>query len=221
VFLPHKAVREPQKSAFLRGILAWLLKVLRYQNNTKEAIVTTLHIDASINGANSASRAISSSIVSRLKAADPSARVVYRDLAADPLPHLTLDAFADTSVLDEFLAADTVVIGAPMYNFSLPSQLKAWIDRILVAGVTFRYTASGPEGLAGGKRVIVALARGGFYDAGSPAAGLEHLESYLRGIFNFIGIEPEFVAADGLNISPEQRAASVSQALGESVRLAA
>ena len=142
-------------------------------------------------------------------------------MPSNPLPHLTLDAFADTSVLDEFLAADTIVIGAPMYNFTLPSQLKAWIDRILIAGKTFRYTANGPEGLAGGKRVIVALARGGFYDASSPAASLEHLETYLRGVFNFIGIEPEFVAADGLAVSPEQREESISQALGTTIRLAA
>jgi FMN-dependent NADH-azoreductase len=108
-----------------------------------------------------------------------------------------------------------------MYNFTLPTQLKAWIDRIMIAGKTFRYTADGPEGLAGGKRVIVALARGGFYEQGSPARALEHLETYLRGIFNFIGIEPEFVAADGLNISPEQRDSSIKLALGETVRLAA
>ena len=108
-----------------------------------------------------------------------------------------------------------------MYNFSLPTQLKAWIDRIVIAGKTFHYTANGPEGLAGGKRVIIALARGGFYDANSPAAALEHLESYLRGVFNFIGIEPEFVRADGLAISPDQRDASIKQALGETVRLAA
>jgi FMN-dependent NADH-azoreductase len=108
-----------------------------------------------------------------------------------------------------------------MYNFTLPSQLKAWLDRILVAGKTFRYTENGPEGLAGGKRVIVALARGGMYDAGSPAAALEHLESYLRGIFNFIGIDPEFVAADGLNFGPEHREASLNAALGETMLLAA
>jgi FMN-dependent NADH-azoreductase len=181
--------------------------------------VTILHIDSSISGENSASRAISRSIVDRLRGAD--AQVVTRDLVNEPLPHLTLDAFADTSVLDEFLGADTIVIGAPMYNFTLPTQLKAWLDRILVAGKTFRYTESGPEGLAGGKRVIVALARGGFYDAKSPAAALEHLETYLRGVFNFIGIEPEFVAADGLAIGPEQREQSISVALGETVRLAA
>jgi FMN-dependent NADH-azoreductase len=183
--------------------------------------VTVLHIDASINGENSASRAISRSIVDQLTIERGGADIVYRDLAANPLPHLTLDAFADTSVLDEFLAADTVVIGAPMYNFTLPTQLKAWVDRILIAGKTFRYTANGPEGLAGGKRVIVGLARGGFYNQGSPASALEHLETYLRGIFNFIGIEPEFVAADGLSIGPEQRDASIKLALGETVRLAA
>jgi len=183
--------------------------------------VTILHIDSSINGENSASRAISQSIVDQLTIEGGGADIVYRDLVSEPLPHLTLDAFADTTVIDEFLAADTVVIGAPMYNFTLPSQLKAWLDRILVAGKTFRYTENGPEGLASGKRVVVALARGGFYDAGSPASALEHLESYLRGVFNFIGITPEFVAADGLAIGPEQRERSISQALGETVRLAA
>ena len=183
--------------------------------------MTILHIDSSITGENSASRAVSKSIIDQLKSAQWGEEIVYRDLASEPLSHLTLAAFADSTVLDEFLAADTIVIGAPMYNFTLPSQLKAWIDRILVAGKTFRYTESGPEGLAKGKRVIVALARGGFYDSGSPAASLEHLESYLRGVFNFIGIEPEFVAADGLNISPEHREASIKQALGETIRLAA
>lgn len=180
--------------------------------------MTILHVDSSISGENSASRAISRSIVERLRG---SSEVVTRDLVSDPLPHLTLDAFADTKVLDEFLAADTIVIGAPMYNFTLPTQLKAWLDRIIVAGTTFRYTDTGPQGLAGGKRVIIALARGGFYGEGSPAAALEHLETYLRGIFNFIGIEPEFVAADGLAIGPEQREGSIRQAIDETVRLAA
>ena len=183
--------------------------------------MTILHVDSSITGENSASRTLTRSIVEQLRSGRPGAGVVYRDLAANPLPHLTLDAFADTSVLDEFLAADTVVVGAPMYNFTLPTQLKAWIDRLAVAGKTFRYTRNGPEGLAGGKRVVIGLARGGFYREGSPAAALEHLETYLRGIFNFIGIEPEFVAADGLNIGPEQREQSISNALGEALRLAA
>ena len=183
--------------------------------------MTILHIDSSITGENSVSRILTRRIVDQLRAGDGDVHVVQRDLVAQPLDHLTLDAFADSAVLDEFLDADTVVIGAPMYNFTLSSQLKSWLDRILVAGKTFRYTANGPEGLAGDKRVIVALSRGGFYDANSPAASLEHLESYLRGVFNFIGIDPEFVAADGLAISPEQRDLSIRHALGETVRLAA
>ena len=183
--------------------------------------MTILHIDSSISGENSASRQLTKSLVDQLKTSQWREQVVYRDLAANPLPHLTFDAFADTAVLDEFLAADTVVIGAPMYNFTLPTQLKAWIDRLAIAGTTFHYTENGPEGLVKDKRVIIALARGGFYGEGSPAAALEHLETYLGGMFNFIGVEPEFVAADGLAIGPEQRAQSISEALGETLRLAA
>ena len=183
--------------------------------------MTILHIDSSINGENSASRAITARIVDQLKALNWGEEVIYRDLAADPLPHLTLDAFADTSTLDEFLAADTIVIGAPMYNFTLPTQLKSWIDRLMVAGKTFRYTENGPEGLAGGRRVIVAIARGGVYSEGAPAAAFEHLETYLRGVFNMIGIEPEFVVAEGVNLSPEHRVTAIESALGETLRLAA
>ena len=183
--------------------------------------MTILHIDSSINGENSASREISRSIVDKVKNAQWGEEVVYRDLAANPLPHLTLDAFADSSALDEFLAADTIVIGAPMYNFSLPTQLKAWIDRLMVAGKTFRYTENGPEGLASGRRVIIGLAKGGVYSGESPAAALEHLETYLRGVFNFMGIEPEFVVAEGLNLSPDNRTSAIEQALGETIRLAA
>ena len=183
--------------------------------------MTILKIDSSITGDNSVSRILTEHIVNQLEPSNLGETVIRRDLVAQPLDHLTLGAFADSTVIDEFLAADTIVIGAPMYNFTLPTQLKAWLDRILVAGQTFRYTANGPEGLVGDKRVIIGLARGGIYDAGSPAAALEHLETYLRGVFGFIGISPEFFAADGLAISPEQRDASVRQALGETVSLAA
>ena len=183
--------------------------------------MTILHIDSSITGDNSVSRLVTARIVEQLRAADPEANVIERDLVAQPLDHLTLGAFADTSTLDEFLAADTIVIGAPMYNFTLPSQLKAWLDRILIAGKTFRYTESGPEGLASGKRVIVALSRGGFYNDSSPAAQLEHLETYLAGVFGFIGIVPEFVHADGIAVGPEQREAGIANGLAEVERLAA
>ena len=175
--------------------------------------MTILHIDSSITGEASVSRQVSQAIVAAIVTGHDT--VVRRDLAAEPLPHLTLDQLADRRVLDEFLAADTVVIGAPMYNFTLPTQLKAWIDRIMVAGETFRYTADGPEGLTGPKRVIVALARGGFYGADAPARALEHLESYLRGVFGFIGIEAEFIAADGIATGPEGREAALAQALAQ------
>ena len=177
--------------------------------------MTILHIDSSITGEASITRQLTASIVDRLTSADPAATVIRHDLVAQPLPHLTLDALADHTLVDEFLAADTVVIGAPMYNFTLPTQLKAWLDRLLIAGRTFRYTPDGPEGLAGGRRVIVALARGGFYGPGTPAASVEHLETYLRAAFGFIGITPEFVIAEGIAVSPEQRAQSLAAALEE------
>jgi FMN-dependent NADH-azoreductase len=180
--------------------------------------MTILHIDSSINGENSVSRVLTRSIVDQLRAADPKAEVIVRDLANQPLPHLTLESFADSSTVEEFLDADTVVIGAPMYNFTLPSQLKAWIDRVLIAGKTFRYSAEGPQGLAGNKRVIAAISRGGFYD---DANALEHVETYLRGVFGFIGITPEFVHADGIAVGPAQREAGIANGLLEVERLAA
>lgn len=179
--------------------------------------MTILHIDSAITGDHSASRGLTAAIVRELTAADPSQHVTYRDLAADPLPHLTLPAFGEAdsqAALAEFQAADTVVIGAPMYNFTIPSQLKAWIDRILVAGQTFRYTDTGAvEGLSGAKRVIVAVARGGLYGADSAQRDLEHAERYLADVFAFIGVgRVEFVIAEGLKISDDHRATSVAQA---------
>jgi FMN-dependent NADH-azoreductase len=178
-----------------------------------------LHVDSSIQGGASASRALTRAIVARWKKAHPDAQVTYRDLAGDELPHLThaaltganeLEAARNAAVLEEFLGADVVVLGAPMYNFALPSQLKAWVDRISVAGKTFRYTARGPEGLAGGKQVIIALSRGGIYPPGSPA---EFVESYLKFLFGFLGVrDVTFVRAEGLAHSPEQRERAVRAA---------
>ena len=180
--------------------------------------MTILKIDSSITGEASVSRQLTAAVTEQLRSASPASTLVERDLVATPLSHLTLGGSGDQDVLEEFLAADTVVIGAPMYNFTVPSQLKAWIDRILVAGTTFRYTESGPEGLAGDKRVIVAVSRGGFYD---DANALEHVETYLKGVLGFIGITPEFVHADGVNYGPEQREAGIANGLSEIERLAA
>jgi FMN-dependent NADH-azoreductase len=190
-----------------------------------------LHIDASILGANSASRELSAAVAARVSREVPGVQLTYRDLAAEPLAHLSgahlaaaqgivpesaalqKDITEGQAVLEEFLAADTVVIGAPMYNFSLPSQLKAWIDRIAVAGKTFRYGANGPEGLAGGKRVIIVTSRGGFYGPGTPAEAAEHVQTYLRAVFGFLGVtDLEFIVAEGLNVGPDQRAQAMQHA---------
>ncbi len=178
-----------------------------------------LHIDSSVFGENSASRNLTAAIVARLRAEHADIEVIRRDLAAQTLPHFTpvLEnshpcVARNAEILDEFLSADIVVIGAPMYNFAIPTQLKAWIDRILAAGKTFRYTENGPEGLAGGKRVIIASARGGIYsDAAGKASDFQ--EAYLRRVFEFIGVDnPEFVRAEGLNLGTAQRDAAMAKA---------
>jgi FMN-dependent NADH-azoreductase len=199
-----------------------------------------LHIDASILGDHSVSRQLSAAAVDRLRTSIPGLAVTYRDIGSAPLAHLSgahlaaaqgapptaaieQDLAASQAVLEEFLAADIVVIGAPMYNFTIPSQLKAWIDRILVAGKTFGYSEAGvKEGLAGDKRVIVTISRGGFYGADTPWAAGEHLETYLRWVFGFIGIDnPEIIIAEGIQIGPEQREKAVAGALQAATSLRA
>ena len=190
-----------------------------------------LHVDSSILGDVSVSRQISAAIVARLKAESPGAEVVYRDLAAAPISHLSGAYLAGQSAdvkhdqalqedvelggkaLAEFQASDTIVLGVPMYNFAVPSQLKAWVDRILVAGQTFRYTATGAEGLVHGKRAFLGISRGGMYE-GTPAAAVEHQESWLKAVFNFIGVKDvEVVRAEGIAYGPEQREKSLKAAL--------
>ncbi|MBQ4853457.1 FMN-dependent NADH-azoreductase [Rhodanobacter sp. B2A1Ga4] len=179
-----------------------------------------LHLDSSALGGYSVSRQLTADIVAELKRSTPDAVIHYHDLAAQPLPHWTPVADASdpaavlgNQLLEEFLAADVVVIGAPMYNFAISSSLKAWLDRILVAGKTFRYTANGPEGLAGGKRVIVASSRGGIYSKDAAAAAMDFQEPYLRAAFAFIGInDVEFVRAEGVAIGDEQKAAALKSA---------
>ena len=198
-----------------------------------------LHIDSSVLGPHSVSRQVSAAIVDRLGQATPALDIIYRDLAQTPLAHLSgshlaaaqgapapaefaSDLATSAAVLEEFLAADIVVIGAPMYNFTIPSQLKAWIDRILVAGKTFKYGAAGPEGLAVGKRVIVAISRGGYYGAETPYVAGEHVETYLRWVFGFVGIaDLEFVPADGIALGPDHREKALAGALQAATSLRA
>ena len=198
-----------------------------------------LHLDSSILGANSASRVLSAAVVARLTAANADLNVTYRDLAAEPITHFTAEHFAamngggehdaplrpdlatSAAVLEEFLAADIVVIGVALYNFTISTQLKAWIDRIVIGGKTFRYGEKGPEGLAGDKRVILTIARGGFYGPGTPAASLEHAETYLRGVFAFLGVTKlEVIVAEGLRVSDDQRQAAMAGAREKIAELA-
>jgi FMN-dependent NADH-azoreductase len=178
-----------------------------------------LHLDSSALGANSVTRQLTRAATARLQASVPDLQVEYRDLDAEPLAHLTgsvlagadADAAAESErVLQQFLEADVIVLGAPMYNFAVPSTLKAWIDRIAVAGRTFRYTEHGPQGLAGGKRVVVASGRGGVH-AGQPS---DFVEPYLRQVFGFLGItDIAFIHAEGMALSPQHREQAIAGAL--------
>lgn len=178
-----------------------------------------LHIDSSILGQHSASRVLSADIVASLLDIHPRARVTHLDLDTEALPHLSSRSLAGAdaaesaraaATLDQVFVADVLVIGAPMYNFSIPSTLKAWIDRVAVAGKTFRYTANGPEGLLTGKRAILAITQGGVHETG---AASEHQESYLRFVLGFLGIvDIEVVRAQGLALSPAHRERALAAA---------
>jgi FMN-dependent NADH-azoreductase len=185
-----------------------------------------LHIDSSALGANSVSRQLSQRIVAQWRATHPGTVVEYLDLAVSAPAHLSAESLGfaagpdakgltdvqrhenqvSEKLVSQFLAADVVVVGAPMYNFSIPSQLKAWIDRIAQVGRTFTYTDKGPKGLAAGKKMVIASSRGGVYSSNPAMSGLDHQESYLRTIFGFFGItDLQFVRAEGLAMGDAAR----------------
>lgn len=195
-----------------------------------------LRIDTSVSGDYSASRVLTQAIADHFRAKHPDAEITELDFASHPLPHIdpaTMGAIrfpaerhdeamkaahpAERAVLDQFLASDIVIVGAPMYNFTIPSSLKAWLDRLGVPGVTFSYSEAGPRGLAGGRRVIVALSQGGIYEVDTP---FEHHESYLRDFFAFIGIdEVEFIRANKIGLGDAAREQSLADARLEVARL--
>jgi len=200
--------------------------------------MTLLHLDSSPLGDASVSRQITAAVTAALAGSEAGTIVTYRDLAAEPVPHLggeLLQALRPApgapapdsaavraelalteELLAEFLAADTVVIGAPMYNFAIPTQLKAWIDRVAQAGRTFRYTASGPEGLAGGKRVVIVSSRGGKYAGTAFEAALDHQEAYLRAVLGFFGVtDVTVIRAEGVAMGPDARQAAIAEALSQ------
>ncbi len=192
-----------------------------------------LHIDSSILAGNSVSRQLTQNIVAEWRAGHPATAVDYLDLAQDTPSHLSAESMGfrlppqTTSLTDgqrrenaisealvsQFLAADVIVIGAPLYNFSIPSQLKAWIDRIAQAGRTFTYTDKGPKGLAGGKTVIVAITRGGVYSTSEGGRAMEHQESYLQTVLGFLGItDVRFVHAEGVAMGEAVKAEALAGA---------
>jgi FMN-dependent NADH-azoreductase len=176
------------------------------------------------------SSSVADRVIAEIRQTHPDAKVTVRDLARDPLPHIDADFLQATrtaegpqtnaqraivarsdALVDELLAADILVIAAPMYNFGIPSTLKAWIDHICRAGRTFSYSEKGPEGLAKGKRAIVISARGGIYSSG-PAQALEHQSSYLRGVLGFIGVtDVEAIDIEGVATSPENASKAVER----------
>ena len=193
------------------------------------------HIDSSVLGENSASRKLTAAIVARETSRHPGLEVTYLDLAAAPVAHLSpahigamfghapedaavqADIARGQGFIETLFAADIIVIGAPMYNFGLPTQLKAWADRILVAGKTFKYGPDGvPFGLVpAGKKVFIASTRGGLYGPGAPAAPLEHQQSHLTAMLGFIGLtDITIYNADGLAI-PDHKEQSVAAAFAE------
>ncbi|GAB7126450.1 FMN-dependent NADH-azoreductase [Silvimonas sp. JCM 19000] len=191
-----------------------------------------LHIDSSVLADNSVSRKLTAKIVAEWQAAHPGTEVAYLDLAVAAPGHLSGEILGarfvpaeghsavqkeetayTEALLEQFFAADVIVVGAPMYNFSVPSQLKAWIDRILQAGRTFRYGANGPEGLAGGKTVIIASTRGGPYSTSEVMRARDHQEAYLKTVFGFVGItDVRIVRAEGLNMGEEAKNAALASA---------
>ena len=188
-----------------------------------------LVLNSSVLGDRSASKLLVEEAVGRLVDANPDATVVHRDLGAAPIPHLTAANVAgvkgvpstdaelatlalSNELITELRAADTVVIGAPMYNFSIPTGLRAWFDYVLRAGETFSYSEAGPQGLLTGKRVIVIESRGGLYSEG-PTQAIDFQEPYLRHLLSFIGLtDVAFIHAEKIGFGPDAREAALASA---------
>jgi FMN-dependent NADH-azoreductase len=188
-----------------------------------------LVINSSVSGGNSVSRVLVEHAVAEFAKAYPSVRIVYRDLGEAPIAHLTADTLAGVRgtprteserrtrrLSDELIAelrtADTIIIGAPMYNFGVPTGLRAWFDHVLRAGETFSYSEAGPQGLLAGKRAIVIESRGGFYSEG-PAKAIDFQEPYLRQLLGFIGVtEVTFIRAEKIGFSAQARDAAIATA---------
>jgi FMN-dependent NADH-azoreductase len=196
-----------------------------------------LQVDSSVLGGQSVTRLLTAEIAAEWVRTHPGTTVEHLDLAVSAPNHFSADALGikaglqaeptdaqrrenavSEQMVSQFLAADVIVIGAPLYNFSIPTQLKAWIDRLAQIGRTFKYTDKGPVGLAGGKTVIVASARGGIYSTTEGGQAMEHQESYLKVLFGFFGItDVRFVRAEGVAMGEAPKAAALSSARADIV----
>jgi FMN-dependent NADH-azoreductase len=204
-----------------------------------------LIVSSSANGDASVSGGLAARFADAVRASDPGAHIVLRDVGANPLPHLTAETVAaikgqpateaeiearalSDALVAELQGADVIVIASPMYNFGMSSTLKAWFDHVLRAGVTFRYTAAGPEGLLKGKKAVVIESRAGFYSEG-PGAALDGQEPHIRTLLGFIGLDDvTYVRAEKLAFGPEAAEAAIAEAgealglfAGETLKLAA
>lgn len=196
-----------------------------------------LVLNSSVQGDSSVSRVLVEETVKRLVESAPQSKVFRRDLGAAPVPHLTTETLAGVrgvpsneaeratralsdELIAELRAADTIVIGAPMYNFSIPTGLRAWFDYVLRAGETFSYSVTGPKGLLGGKRAIIIESRGGLYSEG-PARAIDFQEPYLRQLLGFMGISNvAFVHAEKIGFGPEARELALNEAKAKIVAIA-
>jgi FMN-dependent NADH-azoreductase len=200
-----------------------------------------LHLDSSITGQFSVSRLLTAEVVAAEVARNPGAEIIYHDLAEAPAMHLSpahLAAFQGGPVtsealrqdlalgaryMEELFSADVIVIGAPMYNHGLPTQLKSWIDRVAVAGKTFRYTEHGPEGLLpADTKVFIVSSKGGVYSGDSPAKHLEHSETHLKAVLGLMGLKDvTVIRAEGIGLGPEARQRAIENARREIVKTGA
>jgi FMN-dependent NADH-azoreductase len=238
MIVPHSATQWRRINAYCCSIEDGICVGVKFPNAPEGVMSNILVLNSSVAGEASVSRLLVADAVAELTQRDPGATVVFRDLAADPVPHLLpstvngVRAAAETpaehearalsdKLIAEVRAADVIVVGAPMYNFSVPTTLRTWFDYVLRAGETFRYSEAGPEGLLTGKKVIVVESRGGLYSEG-PAQAVDFQEPYLRHLFGFVGItDVTFVRAEKIGYGPEARAQALADSRAELAKIAA
>jgi len=194
-----------------------------------------LHIASSSNLTASFTRKIGKVTLEKLGQIYPNAEIIERDLARNPLPHISPEMLAamfsgddskpelalSNQVVDELFASDVILIEAPMYNFGIPSVLKAWVDHVLRAGKTFKYGAAGPEGLVKGKKAIIVVSRGGIYSEGAYKV-MDYQEPYLRAVLSFIGIsDVEAITIEGVAMGEEKIAEALLKAENQVAKLSA